>query len=482
RGGPPTTLYARREHIQIRHIKGYFQVVRDLMMTATMALYFVLPWINYRGSQSVLFDLPNRRFDIFGFSFWPQDFLFLAWALMLAAFALFFFTVLAGRVFCGYVCPQTNWTRLFTQIERWCEGDRHQRMRRSREGLTFDTAVRRTAKHSLWLAVGVATGVTFVGYFYPIRELVPDLVAFDANGWAVFWIGMFTVATYGNAGFMREQVCLYMCPYARFQSVMFDEDTLIVSYDEARGEPRGKGLHRKTAAPDVPAPATAVPLATDAMAATTAKAAQKASQGDCIDCELCVQVCPTGIDIREGLQLGCITCAACIDACDEVMEKVNRPKGLIRYTTEHALGGIKTKMMRPRLIGYGLVMALLSGLFVWQLAARQPLQVDVIRDRNQLYRITSQGDVENSYRLEILNKDQDNHRFVITLIGDEALSLVNGPVEVSLASGEQRSVPVTVSYDPYLSEPQSPTIWFLVRDKDDSGLEIRHESRFIKPR
>ncbi|MBF1800662.1 cytochrome c oxidase accessory protein CcoG [Alloalcanivorax profundimaris] len=452
-------LYAKRQRIQIKDVKGHYQRLRDASVRVVVALYLVLPWLTWNDRQAILFDLPERRFHIFGLTFWPQDFLFLAWALIISALALFFVTVFAGRVYCGYVCPQTAWTRWFMAIEQFFEGDRHQRIKLDKAPLSLNKVSRRFAKHGLWLVLALATGLTFVGYFTPIRELVPDFFTGQVGGWALFWIGFFTFATYGNAGFMREQVCLYMCPYARFQSVMFDRDTLIVSYDRARGEPRRRGARKHSEEP----------------------------AGDCVDCGLCVQVCPTGIDIREGLQYECITCAACIDACDQVMERVDRPKGLIRYTTENALNGRHTHLLRPRLIGYGAVILILVGLFAGSLVTRVPLQVDVLRDRNQLYRVTGSGTIENSYRLEILNKAQTPHSYQLTLEGPEGLTLVNGPRDFTLRPGEHRSLPVTVSADPYAGTVESADIRFRVHavngaDSDAPDMEMAHESRFIAPR
>ena len=451
-------LYAKRQRIQIKDVKGHYQRLRDASVRLVVALYLVLPWLTWNDRQAILFDLPERRFHIFGLTFWPQDFLFLAWALILSALVLFFVTVFAGRVYCGYVCPQTAWTRWFMAIEQFFEGDRHQRLKLDKAPLRPGKIARRLGKHGLWLLLALATGLTFVGYFSPIRELVPDFFTGQVGGWALFWIGFFTLATYGNAGFMREQVCLYMCPYARFQSVMFDRDTLIVSYDRARGEPRRRGARKQAEEP----------------------------AGDCVDCGLCVQVCPTGIDIRDGLQYECVTCAACIDACDQVMARIDRPKGLIRYTTENALNGRQTHRLRPRLLGYGAVILVLVGLFTGSLMTRVPLQVDVLRDRNQLYRVTGNGTIENSYRLEILNKDQSPHRYVLTLEGPQGLTLVNGPRHFSLVAGEHRSLPVTVSGDPYAGTVQSADIRFHVRAltgaDDATDMEMAHESRFIAPR
>ncbi|BAP14270.1 Fe-S binding protein [Alcanivorax sp. NBRC 101098] len=453
--GGSVSLYSKRERIQVKSVSGRFQFIRDVTILATMGLYLILPWVRWNGQQAVLFDLPGRQFRIFGASFWPQDFLLLSWILILAAFALFFVTVLAGRVYCGYVCPQTTWTRFFQWIEFWCEGDRHSRIKMDNAPWTTSKIIRRGSKHVLWLILALLTGITFVGYFSPITDLITRLFSFSWGGWELFWVGFFTVATYGNAGFMREQVCLYMCPYARFQSVMFDRDTLIVSYDEKRGEPRGRGAKKR-------------------------EQSVVDEKGDCIDCGMCVQVCPTGIDIRDGLQYECITCAACVDACDDVMEHIGKPPGLIRYTTENALEGLKTHILRPRLIGYGLILVIMGSLFMATLYGRVPLQVDVIRDRNQLYRTASSGEVENIYRLEIQNKGQSTHRYRLTMKGPEGLKM-NNRTEFTLEGSKTLSLPVTVSYDPYIVEMESSPIWFIVTALDDPDLEKRHESRFIAP-
>ncbi|MZR61775.1 cytochrome c oxidase accessory protein CcoG [Alcanivorax sp. DP30] len=449
------SLYSKRKRIQVKSITGRFQTIRNISILSTMGLYLLLPWLRWDGEQAVLFDLPARQFRIFGMTFWPQDFLFLSWSLIIAAFALFFFTVLAGRVYCGYVCPQTTWTRFFQWIEEWLEGDRHSRLKMDDAPWSASKIMRRGSKHVLWLLLAFLTGLTFVGYFSPITDLTARIFSLGWGGWELFWVGFFTVATYGNAGFMREQVCLYMCPYARFQSVMFDHNTLIVSYDEERGEPRGKGAKKKQA---------------DA----------ENSLGDCIDCGMCVQVCPTGIDIREGLQYECITCAACIDACDDVMDHIHKPRGLIRYTTENALQHKPSKVIRPRLIGYGIALLLMGSLFMGSLYGRVPLQVDVIRDRNQLFRTTSTGEIENIYRLVILNKSQDAERYELSLEGPDGLSMETRE-QFTLQGGQTLNLPVTVSYDPYEVEVPSSTIWFTVRSLDDPNLEKRHESRFIAP-
>src|SRR5690554_3631498 len=392
-------MYASRRHIYVREIKGLFQRIRRGSNWVLMLLFFVMPWVPWGDRPAIWFNLPGREFHIFSATFYPQEFMLLSWLLIICAFGLFFITVFAGRVWCGYTCPQSVWTFLFIWFEHRLEGSRNRRIKLDGQPMSADKLWRKGTKHAIWVAIALATGVTFVGYFTPIRQLVVDLPTLQAHGWSYFWVGFFLVFTYLNAGWLREQVCIYMCPYARFQSVMFDRDTLIVSYDTARGEPRG--ARKKSLSHDE---------------------ARAAGHGDCIDCDLCVQVCPTGIDIREGLQYECITCAACIDACDLVMEKIGKPRGLIRYTTANALAGLKTVIMRPTLVGYGVVLALMSALFVAALFMRVPAELDVIRDRVNLYRVSSDGSIENSYRLEVMNKTQQDQVFALSFRGPEGLT------------------------------------------------------------
>jgi len=448
-----TSLYSSRVKIQPKSINGRFERIREVSAWITMGVYVILPWVQWNDRQAVWFDLPGRQFHIFGLSFWPQDFVLLSWLLILAAFALFFFTVLAGRVWCGYTCPQTTWTRFFTKIEDWIEGDRSARLKLDAAPWSVNKAFKRVSKHSAWLALGLITGMTFVGYFTPITELVYRSATFALGGWETFWIAFFTLATYMNAGWLREQVCIYMCPYARFQSVMFDDNTLIVSYDVKRGEPRALG----------------------------SKSRDESNTGDCIDCGLCVQVCPTGIDIREGLQYECITCAACIDACDLVMEKIGKPRGLIRYTTANALAGLKTVIMRPTLVGYGVVLALMSALFVAALFMRVPAELDVIRDRVNLYRVSSDGSIENSYRLEVMNKTQQDQVFALSFRGPEGLTW-SGPQEIAVGAGSHSTVGVTLGFDPFVGNVETSTVWFILEDTHDQGIRRERESRFIAGR
>ncbi len=452
--GGQQSFYKKHEKIQPKWIEGRFQKLRDFTVVATMGVYLLTPWLTWNGDPVVRFDLPARRFDILGMTFFPEDFFYLSLLLMIAAFSLLFFTNLLGRVFCGYVCPQTVWTRFFVRIERWTEGDRNARLKLDKSPLSVNKVVRKGSKHIAWLALALLTGVTFVGYFSPIRELIPRVASFDLGTWETWWIVFFTGATYTNAGWMREQVCLYMCPYARFQSAMFDQDTLVVSYDTTRGEPRGRGKKRRDTS------------------------AEHKDLGDCVDCGLCVQVCPTGIDIRDGLQYECITCAACIDACDEVMDSVGKPRGLVRYTTEHALEGKQTHILRPRLLGYGIVLGSLATVFLTGLLMRVPVDLDVIRDRNALFQETTDGKLENVYTLKVYNKSQEAQVFRITVEAPEGIEY-KGPATVALPAAGTESVPVSLQLDPNYTKPQNVDVNFTLTAVSDESITKQVESRFI---
>jgi cytochrome c oxidase accessory protein FixG len=447
-------LYQRREKIYTRKIEGFFQRIRLYTGWPLLIGYFLLPWLSWDGRQAVWFDLPERKFHILGLVFWPQDFPLLAFLLIIAAFGLFAVTVFAGRVWCGYTCPQTVWTSIFMWIEQRFEGSRNQRMRLDKAPWSMEKLGRKVLKHGGWLFIAFLTGMTFVGYFYPIRELLPDLLTLSAGQWGVLWTIFFTCATYINAGWMREQVCKYMCPYARFQSVMFDQDTLIVSYDPVRGEPRGS---RKR---------------------DTDHRAQ--GLGDCIDCNLCVQVCPTGIDIRDGLQYECIGCALCIDACNSVMDKMSYPRGLISYTSEHQLQGGKTHWLRPRMIGYVLVLSVMVGLFSYRVISRVPLEMTVIRDRNELYVTTMDGDIENIYTLSLVNMEQSMHEFEIVISGIDGAEIIGDTLH-TLDGGEVRSISLRVRIAPELLQRPSTEIEFTARATDRESLQISSESRFMRP-
>ncbi len=447
-------LYQHREKIYTRKIEGFFQRVRLFSGWPLLVGYLLLPWMSWDGRQAVLFDLPARKFDILGLTFWPQDFPMLAFLLIIAAFALFAVTTFAGRIWCGYTCPQTVWTSIFMWLEQKTEGSRNQRVKLDQAPWSLEKLAKKSAKHISWLFVAFVTGFTFVGYFSPIRDLLGAIASLDLDGWPPYWIVFFTLATYINAGWMREQVCKYMCPYARFQSVMFDHDTLIVSYDSARGEPRGS---RKRDA-----------------------SRGELSLGDCINCELCVQVCPTGIDIRDGLQYECIGCALCVDACNSVMDKMNYPRGLIRYTSERALQGGKTHWLRPRVIGYAVVLAVMVGVFSYTMLSRTPLELTAIRDRNQLFVTTDTGAIDNIYTLQLVNMDRAMHEFEIAISGMAGATLIGDTLH-TLDGGEVRAISIRVRAEPATLTTPSTEITFEVTATDTPDLHTSTESRFVKP-
>lgn len=417
-----------RSKIYARSVKGVFANWRIAFVFLTQIIFYGLPWIQWDGRQAVLFDLGARKFYIFGLVLWPQDVVYLAVLLIISALALFLFTAIAGRLFCGYACPQTVYTEIFMWIERKVEGDRAARMRLDREPLSARKFRIKATKHLLWFLVAWWTGSTFIGYFAPIRELGHLLFTLQLGPWQWFWMLFYGFATWGNAGFLRESVCKYMCPYARFQSVMVDRDTFVVTYDKVRGEPRG-GRSRKI----------------DHKAA---------GLGDCVDCTLCVQVCPTGIDIRKGLQYMCIGCGACIDACDEVMEKVDYPKGLIRYTSERAMlegesaQKARSHLLRPRVLVYGgLLLALVVAFLSSLLFLRNPVRMDVLRDRGVLGREVPGGMIENVYRLQIINTSGSALRVKLSADGLPELSVLAGqpPAEtVEVDAAANRLVPMVI--------------------------------------
>ncbi|HZX52627.1 cytochrome c oxidase accessory protein CcoG [Pseudomonas sp. XK-1] len=446
-------LYANREKIYTRSFTGIFRNLRMLGGAALFLLYFGTVWLTWNGRQAVWWNLPERKFYIFGSTYWPQDFVLLSALLIIAAFGLFFITVFAGRVWCGYTCPQSVFTWVFMWAEKVTEGDRNQRMKLDKSPMTAQKFLRKLAKHGIWVGVSLVTAITFVGYFTPIRELIPELFTLQAGGWALFWVGFFTLATYGNAGYLREQVCIYMCPYARFQSVMFDQDTLIVSYDPRRGEQRGPRKRDADYKAD--------------------------GLGDCIDCKMCVHVCPTGIDIRDGLQIECIGCAACIDACDSIMDKMNYPKGLISYTTEHNLSGQKTHLVRPRLIGYAVALLAMFCVFAWAISSRSLVELDVLKDR-VLYRENEEGRIENVYTLKIMNKAQHEVTYLIAADGLDGL-VYEGKSEITALAGEVLSLPIELSIDPEKLPSSTNEITFRLHSADDPSIKTDAASRFIGP-
>ncbi|HBR98708.1 MAG TPA: cytochrome c oxidase accessory protein CcoG [Gammaproteobacteria bacterium] len=447
-------FYKKREKIQPRKVKGLFAKLRILGVALLLGLYYFLPWINLNGSQAVLLDLPARKFHFFGITFWPQDFFYLAVLLIIAALALFFFTTLAGRLWCGYACPQTVWTEVFMWIEHYVEGDRPQRLKLDKAPMTARKFRIRGTKHAIWVTFSLWTGFTFVGFFTPIRELGFSLADFSLGPWEWFWILFYSFATYGNAGWMREQVCTYMCPYARFQSAMFDKDTLIISYDTERGEPRGKRKRKLDY--------------------------KSAGLGSCVDCTMCVQVCPTGIDIRDGLQYQCIGCAACIDVCDDVMERMGYEKGLIRYTTENTLEGKQTHILRPRMILYALVLTgMIIGLGV-SIATRIPLELNIIRDRNALYREASNGLVENIYTLKVINMDEQSHHYSLDISGIQGLEVI-GLKDEEIQSGEVKEMIISIRVDPIELKSTSTELLFHIEAVDNPDIQQDQKARFLGP-
>ncbi len=443
--------------IQVREIHGLFQKIRSYSLWGLMALFFATSWLSWGDRQGILFDLSARQFHFLGITFWPQDFFLLSGILIIAAYGLFTITNLAGRIWCGYTCPQSSWSFVFMWIEEKTEGSRNKRLKMDKAPMSLEKFLRRGTKHVLWLLLALATGLTFVGYFSPVRELVPNLFTFNLNSWETFWVGFFTLATYLNAGWLREQVCIHMCPYARFQSVMFDQDTLIVSYDEKRGEgEKGRGARKKSA--DYKAEGL----------------------GDCIDCSLCVQVCPTGIDIRDGLQYQCIGCALCIDACDSIMDKMGYEPGLVRYTTEHELEGGKTHVMRPRLIGYATVLLIMIAGLAYAMISRTAFELDIIRDRGALYQITPNDTVANAYTLKMMNMTQSELEYRIKIEGLNTF-ITDTPETVILHSNELRSYPITIEVDPVNLERSKTNIEIVIYNESTQTEIAREESRFIAP-
>src|SRR5690554_4751355 len=444
--------YSPRNRIYVRDVKGTFEWFRRGFGFILLALFAILPWLQWNGEQAILLDIMEQRFRIFGLTLWPQDFTILAWIFIVAAFALFFITTLYGRVWCGYMCPQTTWTFMFMWFEKKFEGSRNQRITLDRRPWDLDKFLRKAGKHTSWVILSLLTAMTFVGYFTDVRELFTQFWTFDAGFWATFSVLFFAFCTYGNAGYMREIMCTHMCPYARFQSAMFDQDTVTVSYDAKRGEPRG-GRSRK-------------------------KDPKELGLGDCIDCYMCVQVCPTGIDIRNGLQYECVNCGACVDACNDVMDKMGYPKQLISFTTQRRLEGGQTKVFRLKSVGYGAALVVLSALLVLDIVLRIPLEFDVIRDRNTLYRLNAEGWVENVYTLRISNKSQEPQTFTISAGGIEDIQWY-GPQQIELAPESTESLPITLAVDPYFMDVPMKEVTFEITSEQDARIRRTVNTNFI---
>lgn len=458
-----------RAKIYPRAVTGVFARWRWAMVWLTQLVFYGTPWLSWplfgdTARQAVLFDLGARKFHIFGLILYPQDFIYLTGLLIISALSLFLFTTIAGRLWCGYACPQTVYTEIFLWIERKIEGDRGRRMKLDAAPWSLNKLRTKATKHVVWILVALWTGITFVGYFTPIRELVPALFRFALSPWELFWVGFYALATWGNAGFLREQVCKYMCPYARFQGVMFDKDTWVITYDPYRGEPR-KPRGRKD----------------DKKALGI---------GDCIDCGLCVQVCPTGIDIRDGQQYECIGCAACIDACDKVMDKVGYPKGLIRYDTlahmdtAAATGVVEPvtlkRVFRPRVILYSVILLTLVTVLFTHMLTRTPLKVDVMRDRGALSREVKNGYIENIYQLQISNSAERAQEYTIEVNGLPGL-LIDSPSTVEVGSASHRLLGVRVRTPPNTGESGSNPIEFVVQSTNDADIRQTSKATFFVP-
>src|SRR5574337_1250033 len=460
------SLYEAQKKIYPRSISGLFARWRWAMVFLTQLVFYGLPWLQWGERQMVLFDLGTRRFYMFGLVLYPQDFIYLTGLLIISALSLFLFTAVAGRLWCGFTCPQTVYTEIFMWIEHKIEGDRSTRIRLDNGSWTFEKIWKKSLKQFAWVSVALWTGFTFVGYFVPIRELGGELLSLHGS-WQIFWVLFYGLATYGNAGYLREQVCKYMCPYARFHSAMFDNDTLVVTYDPERGEPRGpRGKRADPAALGL---------------------------GSCVDCQLCVHVCPTGIDIRKGLQYECIGCAACIDACDNVMDRMGYARGLIRYDTQNGLaqhlarGQRLRRIFRPRVLVYGSVLvAIVAALFV-TLALRAPFRVDVVRDRVALARQVGDGEIENVYRLQVMNATESPQRLRIAAEGLPAIRL-EGQAELALAPAEAQWVTVAARIPPQTAASAGAgvhPIRFVVAQVGaggQAGASVSEKSTFVVPR
>jgi len=460
-GGGLFSLYASHEKIYPRSVKGRFANLRWAAVWFTQILFYGLPWLNWNERQAVLFDLGARKFHLFGVVLWPQDFIYLAGLLVIAALSLFFFTAVAGRLWCGYACPQTVYTEIFMWVERKIEGDRVAQMKLDASPWGARKLGLKSAKHSAWILMSLFTGFTFIGYFAPIRELFSQILALQLGPWQVFWGLFYSFATWGNAGFMREQVCKYMCPYARFQGAMFDKDTMIITYDGQRGEPRGSRPRKADPA--------------------------SLGLGSCIDCTLCVQVCPTGIDIRDGQQYECIGCAACIDVCDDVMDRMGYARGLVRYATQRAIDrGLDGKSMlrrvfRPRVIVYAVILLGLTTALIGSLATRNPLRVDLIRDRNTLARVVEDGNIENTYRIHFMNAAERPLQLEVRAEGLPGLSL-SGSSSFDVDAASNRAVAISLRTAADAAAPGSHKVRIIITDRTDPALSRTETTTFLLPR
>ncbi len=453
------SFYEKHKKIYMRDVKGWWNTWRWVLVWLTQLLFYATPWLEWNGRQAVLLHLVERKFYLFGLVLWPQDVFYLALLLIISAYALFLFTAIAGRLFCGYACPQTVYTEIFMWVENRIEGDRSARIKLDKAPMSPRKFGLKAFKHLVWLLISLWTGFTLVAYFTPVNELLAAL-PFKLSGWELFWTFFYAGFCYMQAGFLREQVCKYMCPYARFQGVMFDPDTLIITYDPERGEPRG--VRKKNVDP------------------------KEAGLGDCVDCGLCVVVCPTGIDIRKGQQYECIGCGACIDACDPVMEKLGLKKGLIRYTTENALArhfsskDVLQHVLRPRIILYTVILTAIIVASIWSLSTRVPLKVDVIRDRSVLARESDDGRIENVYNLRVMNTTEEPKRYALSVEGLPGIEIVGERI-VEVASAENHEVTVVVRVPPDSGKKGANTIFFDIKAQNHEKISVHEKASFLMP-
>lgn len=445
-------IIEKREKIYPRRVRGRFRTIRWAVTAVCLGIYLILPWLRYDGRQAVLFDIPDRKFYIFNIVFWPQDVFYLAIIMLFLAMALFFFTAILGRLWCGFLCPQTVFTDIFTAIERFIEGDRHERMALDMAPWTAKKVFEKVTKHAFWLALSFAASFTFVAYFVPPVELGWRIISGNLTAANAFWLLLFITATYTFCGFFKELICLVPCPYGRFQSALCDRDTLIIGYDLKRGEPRG---HLK-------------------------KRVNEVARGDCIDCSLCVQVCPTGIDIRNGLQYECIGCAQCIDACDLVMRKVGMPEGLIKYGSLNIFSGGTTHVMRPRVALYAYILIVLMAGLTYKIVMRTPLGIDVVRSRSALYQKTADGKIVNIYTIKALNMNQRDRRYLIRVDG-LPVKLVMGSNPIHVKAGEVYQTTVSLVTDEKVANKKINHIAFTIEDVDNPKINARRESTFLAP-
>ncbi|NSY32884.1 cytochrome c oxidase accessory protein CcoG [Pseudoalteromonas sp. JC28] len=445
--------YKQEGPIYVREQKGFFQKIRRNLGWFLMLTFVLIPWIPYNEQQAILLDFGKQQFRIFGATFLPQDFMILAWIFMVGAFALFFVTTWLGRVWCGYTCPQTIWMLMFTWVEHRVEGTRNQRIKLDKSNWDSKKVAKKTAKHAIWLIISVFTATSFMAYFIPAKELYLDMFTLEWTGLTSFWVFLFALCTYGNAGFLREKMCTVACPYSRFQSVMFDKDTLVVTYDSERGENRGRRKRKEDP--------------------------KQLGLGDCVDCNLCVEVCPAGIDIRNGLQYECINCGLCIDACNETMNKFGYQPDLIKYQSEHQQAGKKSNPFRLKIVGYGAITVLILVTMVIWAFNRTPIEASVIRDRNALYRVNYEGLVENPYTLSVINKTQHDLTYTVSLKGLPDAKLT-APITTHIAGGDMALIPVTVTADGYELKGKRTPIQFTIESQQDANISITKDSYFYK--